>query len=256
MRTLAIANAKGGCGKTATAHALGETLAARGYRVLLVDCDPQATLTAACGVRDAAGQSLAEVLGNTEPGDLPMGDVVREIAPNLSLIPSDVALASTELGLFMRMARELQLREALQDVAGDFDTCLLDCSPSLGLLVVNALAAADAVLIPCIPQEADLRGLVLFLQTLDKIRRGINRDLETFGILPCMFDARLVHHRSGLQAMRDAGLPVLPVTIGRSVRVAEAVATGQSVATASPDNPRATEYGQLAEEVSAWLQRR
>jgi len=253
MRTLAISNQKGGCGKTASTYALGEVLASRGYRTLMVDADPQGTLTTSCHVRDTAGHSLAEVLGNTEPGTLTISDVAREIAPNLHLTPSDVALASSELGLFLRMAREMQLREALAAVADDYDVALLDCSPSLGLLVINALAAADAVLIPCIPQEADLRGLQLFLRTLDKVRAGINRRLQILGIVAVMYDARTIHHRSGLQAMIDAGLPVLPVTIGKSIRVAESVALGRSVVSTAPRNPRSAEYQRLAEEVIRWL---
>ena len=254
MKTLAISNQKGGCGKTATAHALGEILASEGYRVLMIDTDPQGTLTQACKVNDTAGRSLAEVLGDTDPGELGIKDVVREIMPNLWLVPSDIALAQTELGLVVRYGREMQLKLALDEVRGDFDLCVIDCPPTLGLLVVNALAAADAVLVPCIPQEADLRGLRLFLATLGKVRRGINPHLEIMGIVPTMVDLRTVHHRSGLQALRDAGLPLLDVTIGRSVRVAEAVAAGHSVAISAPDNPRSDEYRALAQEVIAWVE--
>jgi len=254
MRTLVVANQKGGCGKTATVHALGAVLASRGYRTLMVDMDPQGSLTQGCGVRDTEGRSLAEVVGDNEPGTLDLGDIVRDLGDGLFLAPSDLALASSEMGLFLRMGRELQLKEALASVDGDFDACLIDCAPSLGLLVVNALAAADAVLIPVIPQEADLRGLGLFLKTLDQIRRGINRHLETLGIVPTFFDGRTIHQRSAIEALKGSGLPVLPVTIGRSVRVAEAVAQGESVVTYSPRNPRAAEYNALAEEVIRWLE--
>ena len=253
MKVLAVANQKGGCGKTATVHALGAVLSSQGYRTLLIDADPQGTLTQACGVEDTAGRSLAEVVGDTEPGALALADVVRPLGPGLSLAPSDVALATSELGLFLRMGRELQLREALAGVAGDYDVCLIDCPPSLGLLVVNALAAADGVLIPVIPQEADLRGLRLFLATLDRIRKGINRNLDTVGIVPTFYDGRMIHHRSAVEAMETAGLPVLPVRVGRSVRVAEAVANGRSIVTHAPQNPRAGEYAELAQEVSRWL---
>lgn len=254
MRTIAVANQKGGCGKTATVHALGAVLSGQGYRTLLIDADPQGTLTQACGVEDTAGRSLSEVMGDTEPGEMGLAEVIRPLGPGLSLAPSDVALATSELGLFLRMGRELQLKEALSAVAGDYNVCLIDCPPSLGLLVVNALAAADGVLIPVIPQEADLRGLRLFLATLDRIRKGINRNLDTVGIVPTFYDGRMVHHRSAVEAMEAAGLPVLPVRVGRSVRVAEAVANGRSIVTHAPLNPRATEYAELGQEVIRWLE--
>ncbi len=253
MKTLAIANQKGGCGKTATAHALGETLAARGQRVLMIDADPQATLTQACQAQNVAGKTLAEVLGGTEPGTLAMHEAAHEISPNLNLVPADLALASAELGLFVRMARELVLREALGDVADQYDVTIIDCPPSLGLLVINTLAAANGVLIPVVPQEADLRGLRMFLSTIEKVKRGLNRGLSIVGIVPVMYDSRLIHHRSAIDLMNEAGLPLLPVTIGRSVRVAESVTAGHSVVTSAPTNPRAIEYETLAEEVIKWL---
>ena len=255
MRTIAIANQKGGTGKTATAHTLGVLLAKQGYRVLLVDNDPQASLTWCCGVTDTEGQSLAEVLGNTEEGELRLSDIVRPLSDGLDLAPSDIALASTGLGLVVRMGRETVLKQALTDIADKYDVAIIDCPPSLGLLTINALSAADGVLIPTQPQIVDLRGLRLFLSTLEKVRRALNRDLETIGIVATFLDTRLTHHKKALAVMEGAGLPLLPVTIGRSVRVAEASATGQSVVTYAGRNPRAQEYEALAEEVVKWLQR-
>lgn len=256
MRTIAIANQKGGVGKTATAHALGVVLAKAGLRVLLVDCDPQSSLTQSAGVRDVAGCSLAEVLGGAAPGRLPMGEAVRTISPGLDLVPGDIALAGAELGLTSRLGREQVLRRALASVAGVYDLAILDCPPSLSLLTIAAIVAADTIIIPCPPQAADMRGMKLFLETLSNIKTELNPNLETLGILVTFYDSRLTHHRQALETMQAAGLPLLPVMIGRSVRVAEAAGVGQSVITYEPHNPQADNYRQLAEEIKTWLKSR
>lgn len=254
MKTVAIANQKGGTGKSATTHALGAVLAAEHQRrVLMVDIDPQSSLTGACTNTDTSGASLAEVLGGATPGSLSLKKIILEISDNLFLAPADLALAATELGLVSRMGRENVLKKALATVATSFDLTLIDCPPSLSLLTVNALTAADAVLIPTQPQAVDLRGLRLFLDTLANIRQELNPDLETLGILPTFFDRRLTHHKEAIAAMERAGLPLMNVRIGRSVRVAEAAASGETVVTFEPKNPQALAYRELAEEINQWL---
>lgn len=257
MITLAIANQKGGVGKTATAHALGAILAGQGLRVLLVDTDPQASLTHACGVNYEAGfsgwHSLADVIGGAQPGPLSLVDVLQPVSDNLTIAPADIDLASAELGLTSRLGRENVLRRALATVATRFDLCLIDCSPSFGLLTVAALVAADGVLIPTQPSAADLRGLRLFLDTLETIQAELHPALELFGVLATFFDGRTRHHQAALEAMQHADLPVLPVTIGRSVKVQESAHAGQSVTEYEPRNPRAAEYLELSELVISWL---
>jgi chromosome partitioning protein len=241
MRTIAISNHKGGVGKTATAHALGVILAELGARVLLVDADPQSSLTAAAGIH-AEGHSLAEVLA----GELATGKAIQHLGERLDLLPADIALANSELGLISRMNRE-NIKRALAGL--DYDFILIDCPPSLSLLTVNALTAADSVLIPTQPQAADLRGLALFLQSLTRIKAELNPGLEVLGILLTFYDTRLNHHAEALAAMQSAGLPVLHTTIGRSVKVAEAMGTGQSVITYEPGNKQSEAYRELVREL-------
>ncbi|MCI0649939.1 MAG: ParA family protein [Chloroflexi bacterium] len=255
MRVIAIANHKGGVGKTASTHALGTALGELGQRVLLVDVDPQSSLTAACGVDTAANESLAEVLGGVAPGQLSLPDVLLDVGDGLPihLVPADIALAPNELGMVQRYGRESLLQSALAAVSRTYDVCLIDCPPSLGLLTVNALRAATAVIIPTQPQISDLRGLKLFLDTIVQIRQEINPRLEILGILVTFLDSRLIHHQDALATMRGQGLPVFEVRIGRSVRVAEAAAAGESIVIYDPSNPQAENYRQLAKEIEKWL---
>jgi chromosome partitioning protein len=255
LKTLAIANHKGGVGKTATAHALGVAMAQRKRRVLLVDLDPQGSLTGSAGLADFEGLGVADVIGVNGPGRTALAEIVKPLSEGLHLAPTSLELARVELGLFLRSGREAVLRRALASAADTYDLVIIDCPPSLGLLTVNALAAADAVLIPTQPQAVDLRALRLFLETLDNIRAELNPGLQVLGVLPTFYNARLTHHTEALQAMRGAGLPVLPVAIGRSIRLAEAAAAGESVITFAADNPQAQAYQQLAEIVHRWLRK-
>jgi chromosome partitioning protein len=255
MQTIAIANHKGGVGKTATAHALGVALAQLGRRVLLVDIDPQSSLTMACGVTSAAGESLAEVLGGVAAGALALADILVDVGDGLPLhlAPADIALAPNELGMVQRLGRESLLHNALATVSGAYDVCLIDCPPSLGILTINALRAAAGVLITTPPQVSDLRGLALFLETLGQVRAEINPALAVAGIAVTFADGRLIHHQDAIETMKGQGLPLFQTVIGRSVRVAEAAAAGESVVTYDPDNPQAANYKLLANEVDQWL---
>lgn len=252
MKTLAIANHKGGTGKTATSHALSDVLAANGWRVLMIDIDPQASLTSACGKRNVA-PTIANVIGGTTPGALGLSDVTTPIDERLNLAPASIELATCELGLSARQGRERVLKKALASVAPAYHLCIIDCPPALGLLTVNALVAADAVLIPTQAQAADMQGVALFINTLNQIMAGLNPTLSILGVLVTFFDGRLNHHTDAVKAMRRAGLPLLSVMIGRSIRVAEAVSHHQAVTSYEPRNPQSENYRSLAAKVDKWL---
>lgn len=250
MKTLVIGNRKGGVAKTSTAHALGDALSAK-YRVLLVDMDPQSSLSESCGV-EAGERTLVDVLGDAEPGTATLFSILREIKPNLFLAPANKSLSRSELGLVPRLGRELVLKRALATLSG-FDLCIIDTPPGLSLLSVNALAAADGLLIPTVPQVPDLRGLRKFISNIEDLRKDINPGLQVLGILVTFYDPRLVHHNSAVKAMQKSGVPVLEVRIGRSVRVSEAANNHQSIVSYDPKNKQAQAYQRLGKVVEQWL---
>lgn len=241
---------KGGVGKSATSHALGVALARLGLRTLMIDMDPQSTLTqAAHGTVEDAQKNMVGVIG----GRVKAANTLLKIDENLALLPSDIELATMELELVAQMGRENVLKRALKPLHRYFDVAIIDTAPSLGLLAVNALTAGDGVLIPTQPQVADLRGLKLFLGTLDKVRDRLNPDLQTLGVLITFYDGRLIHHRDAIDVLKESDLPLLPIQIGRSIRVAEAAAAGESIITYDPTNKQAIAYQTLAQGVEKWL---
>ena len=251
-RALAIGNHKGGVGKTTITLATGAELARRGRRVLLVDLDPQAALTAAAGI-DAAAQSLAEVIGGALPGRARLAEVIRPIAEGLDLAPSDQSLAVSELGLVGRLGRERVIARAVAEVAGAYDLILFDLPPSLGLLAVAGLVAAAGVLVPTAARALDLRAVRAYLATVDAIRVELNPGLRVIGIVPTFYDGRRRHDAEALEVMRAGGLPVWEPVPG-SVKVAEAAAAGvDAISYAGPGNPAAAALQGVAAEVDRWL---
>jgi chromosome partitioning protein len=252
MITIAIANHKGGVAKTTTTHALATVWASQYKRVLMIDMDPQSSLTEACGI-DAPGSSMSEVLGGSRAGTHSLERVVRFLGAFLSLAPANIDMAATELSLSGRLVgRELVLAKALAHLTSQPDLVLIDCPPSLGMLTLNALMAADYVLIPTQPQIVDLRGLRLFRETLDQLRNGDGRPKE-LGVLLTFYDGRFNLHQRARDALRAAGFHTFDTMIGRSVRVAESPESCRSVIDYAPTNPRAIEYQALAQEVLSCL---
>lgn len=243
MKALAIANQKGGTGKTATAQNLGAQLG-QALRVLLVDMDPQASLTRAV-IETAPAVTLADVMR----GKAQTADAIQH-AGAVDLLPGGIDLASVEIELVNKIGRENVLRRALDGL--DYDLAVIDCPPSLSLLTVNALTAADGVIVPTQPQAQDLRGLALFIDTVNQVKT-LNPALDLLGILPTFYDPRLNHHAQALEAMRAAGLPVMTVRIRRSIRIAEAAGLSQDLQQYDPRNPQNESYKTLGRIVTKWL---
>lgn len=245
MVIVTIANQKGGVGKTTTALNLAYALVELGRSCLVIDLDPQASLTQACGVDPSAG-SLADVLGGAAPGRLSMAEVIRPLAPGVDLAPATKALVDTELYINNRYARESILKKALVGLRYDF--CLIDCAPSLSLLVINALTAAHGVIAPVVPDELGLRGLVQFLESLEAIRAELNPQLDFIGCLVTQFEQRQTLHRLALEDLRAGGVKVLPMIIPRRAALARSAGKGQPVKLAE----LAAYYTELAEYLISW----
>lgn len=250
MQVLTITNQKGGVGKTSTAVSLGAALAAKGAGVLVVDLDPQANATSALGVAKDHLNSVYGVLLR----DLPYRSaVVHTGVPGLDLLPSSIDMAGAEVELVPLMAREFRLRAPLRGAA-EYEVVLVDCPPSLGLLTVNALAAADFVLIPVQAEFLALEGLAQLLSTIQAVKERLNPPLEIIAILLTMLDRR---NRLAVEVEEDVRrhFPELlaRVRIPRSVRLAEAPSHGKPISVYDPGSRGAQAYADLAVEIAERL---
>jgi chromosome partitioning protein len=241
---IALANQKGGVAKTTSVASLGAAFAEAGRRVLLVDLDPQACLTFSLGVDpDAVEGSVHDVL----VGGDDLADVVVTCEEGVDLVPSTIDLAGAEAVLLSRPAREYALQGALDPVRRDYDVILLDCSPSLGVLTLNALTAAQGLVIPMPAEMLSHRGVGQLLDTVRDVRRILNKKLTVLGILPTLYDGRSLHAR---EVLEDVGgrydLPVLDPPIPKTIRFAEAPAVGRSILTTARTSKGAKAYRQVA----------
>ena len=239
-----MANQKGGVAKTTTVASLGTALADLGRRVLLVDLDPQACLTFSLGVDpDALELSVHDVLLDRVSASM----ALRRIEPGLDLLPATIDLAGTEVTLLTVTGREFTLRNAIEDVVASYDYVLLDCSPSLGVLTLNALTAAGDVVIPLQCETLSHRGVWQLLQTVREVQRLTNRDLRVMGVLPTMYDARTTHARAVLDDIGERyDVAVLQPAIPKSVRFAEAPAEGRAVLRTAAGSKGAEAYRAVA----------
>jgi chromosome partitioning protein len=249
-RVVAVANQKGGVGKTTTVHTLGAALATRGVRVLLVDLDPQACLTYSVGLDpESLPRSLHDVLVGRSKASEAL--VVTEA---LSVLPAAIDLAGSEVHLVGKVGREHAVARAIEPLRGDYDIVLVDCPPSLGILTINGLTAADFVLVPLQCETLSHRGVGQLLETVADVRAYTQPDLAVMGAVATMFDGRTRHTREVLADIETRyGLPVLTPEIPRSVRFAESPASGRSILDHAPQSRGAAAYQELAATVSRIL---
>ena len=256
LRIFTVSNQKGGVGKTTTTVNIAAALAMGGLHVLVVDLDPQGNASTALGVEHRENSGIYEVL----MGDTPIESVVQKVAgfPHLECISSNTALAQAEINLVSMVARELRLKEALNELIQSkatqgqpYDYIFIDCPPSLGLLTVNALAAAQELLIPIQCEYYALEGLTQLLETYSVVKKRLNSELKLSTIILTMFDGR-TRLANDVAASVRSHFPqeLIDIPIPRAVRVSEAPSYGQTVMTYDPGSPGALAYLQVAREIA------
>ena len=244
-QVIALANQKGGVAKTTTTLNLAVAFREQGFDVLVVDLDPQGNLTMSQGMDpDSVEVSMFDVLVR----GVPIDEVIRRVEVDVAI--SSIDLAGAEFALSGMIGRERALQKALLPVRGRYDFILIDTPPSLGLLTINALTAADSVIVPVQCEYLSLRGLVQLENTLAMIRENLNPVVEIRGILPTMYDGRTLHSRESIEMLKENfGDVVFETRIKKTVRYAEAPVQGSSVLRYDPNGPAAEAYRQLAKEV-------
>ena len=256
MPVICIANQKGGVGKTTTAAALAEGLSEYGKRVLLIDWDPQGSLTITMGFNtDNLKRTVYDVLVSTINGDastIITDAIIQTNNPNVDLLPANIELSQAQLDLVGAFERELVLKKMIQPVRLSYDFIVVDCLPSLGLLTINALVAADSVIIPLQADFLAMKGLALLLSTIIRVKEKLNPALEISGILFTMTDPRTLHCKEVIEVTKRAfgsRIRVFDTLIPISVRFKEAPAAGESSLTYAASSNGANAYRLFTEEV-------
>jgi len=252
-RVVSMCNQKGGVGKTTTTINLGASLAEYGRKVLLVDFDPQGSLSVGLGLNPH--EMDLTIYNLLLQADVTLDDVVVPSGvPGMDLLPSNIDLSAAEVQLVNEVAREQTLQRVLAPALADYDVILIDCQPSLGLLTVNALTASDGVIVPLECEYFALRGVALLKTTIDKVRERLNPRLEIEGVLGTMFDGRTLHGREVMERLVQAwGDTVFHTVIRRTVKFSDSTVAGEPITTYASSSAGADAYRQLAKEVlSRW----
>ncbi len=244
-KVIAFANQKGGVAKTTTTLNLAAAFVEEGHRVLCVDMDPQGNLTMSQGIDpDSLEQSMFDVLVH----DLPISEIVR--TREVDVACASIDLAGAEIAMSTKIGRERSLDKALRPVRSEYDFICIDTPPSLGLLTINALTAADKVIVPVQCEYLSMRGLIQLQNTLSMIQENLNPDVDIAGILPTMVDTRTLHAKEAIEILEENfGDRVFGARIRKTVRFAEAPVKGMSVLKYDPNGTAADAYRQLAKEV-------
>ncbi|MGH9017914.1 MAG: ParA family protein [Acidimicrobiales bacterium] len=248
-RVVAVANQKGGVAKTTTVHALGYALAEMGRRVLLVDLDPQACLTYSVGIDpDTLDRSLHDVFVRK----MKAADARRRLpgVEGMDILPATIDLAGSEVHLLTRTGREHVLARALVPVMDDYEMVLIDCPPSLGVLTINGLTAAQEIVVPLQCEALSHRGVGQLLETIEDVRLFANADLQVRGVIATMYDERTRHARAVLDDVKQRyGLPVFEPPVRKSIRFAEAPLSGICILQHAPGSPGAEAYRAIARQI-------
>ena len=244
-KVIAFANQKGGVAKTTTTLSLAAAFAEEGHRVLCVDMDPQGNLTMSQGIDpDTLERSMYDVLVHK----ISIREVIRRREVDIACASID--LAGAEIAMSTMIGRERAFEKALRPVLDDYDFVCVDTPPSLGLLTINALTAADKVIVPVQCEYLSMRGLIQLQNTLEMVRENLNPNVDIEGILPTMVDTRTLHAKEAIEILEENfGDRVFPVRIKKTIRFAEAPVKGMSVLRYDPAGPAANAYRQLAKEV-------